>query len=272
MKKHSGPRAPVVALLLCIVWIPGLGLSGPSAAVAQQRPEPTTSPGTAALFSAVVPGSGQYVQGQRRAWAYLALETVGWIAYFDRRAAGADYRDRYRDFAWLEARLQSTTRIDGDFDYYETLTKWQRSGRFDAQPSTPGVQPEADAATFNGAIWARASRLFIPDGVSVPESDPRYQQALDYYRERAYGPELLWDWTGTGDAQDEYASLIRASDQRFRQATNVLGLVVANHLVSMADAFVSARIPHTTMRSGVLPTSFGGGPVWTTRVEVRAPW
>lgn len=272
MKKHSGPRAPVVALLLCIVWIPGLGLSDPSAAGAQQRPEPTTRPGTVALFSAVVPGSGQYVQGQRRAWAYLALETVGWIAYFDRRAAGADYRDRYRDFAWLEARIQSTTRVDGDFDYYETLTKWQRSGRFDAQPSIPGVQPEADAATFNGAIWARASRLFIPDGVSVPESDPRYQQALDYYRERAYGPELLWDWTGTGDAQDEYASLIRASDQRFRQATNVLGLVVANHLVSMADAFVSARIPRTTVRSGVLPTSFGGGPVWTTRVEVRAPW
>ena len=258
-------------LLTSLLLACALLARSPGPAASQTRDE-GVSPGRAALYSALLPGLGQHVQEQRRGWAYLAVEAVGWWAYLDRRAAAHDLRDAYRDFAWMQARIQTGPRRDGDFDYYETLTKWQRSGRFDAEPTLTGVQPEADAATFNGAIWSRARRLFIPDGVSVPETDPRYQQALDYYRERAYGPEFLWDWTGTGDAQDEFASIIRASDQRFRQATNVIGLVVANHLVSLVDAFVSARVPATTVQSGLAADPFTGAPVWIARVRIRAGW
>lgn len=230
------------------------------------------SPARVTLLSALVPGAGQYVQGQRRAWVYVALEALGWVAYAERRSAGADLRSRYRDFAWTEARLRAGPRIDGDFDYYETLTHWQRSGSFDADGAMAGVQPEPDPATFNGSIWALATQLFLPGGPGVPEDDPQYQRALDYYRQRAYGPEFLWDWTGTGMAQDELASLIRRSDDRFRQATSILGLVFANHLVSMVDAYVSSRAPGASVRSAFVPSPGSGGLMWTTRVKLAAPW
>jgi len=234
-----------------------------------QDPRPTISPGRAALLSGVLPGAGQYALGQRRSWAYLAAEAIGWAFYIDRRTSAVDFRRRYRDFAWSQARLQTGLRMDGDFEYYERMSKWSTSGRFDADPGTTGVQPEPDPATFNGATWVLARRIFLPDGSSVPESDPRYQSALEYYRSRAYGPEFLWDWSGDESAQEEFGSLIRRSDDRFRQATGTLGLVFANHLVSMVDAFVSARVPSATMRSGFVPSPETRGLRWTTRVELR---
>lgn len=235
--------------------------------------EPGPSPAVTALLSALLPGAGQHVLGQRRKWAYLALEVVGWVVYSDRRSAAYDFRSRYRDFAWNEARLQLGARIDGDFDYYETMSKWQRSGLFDADPAAPSIQPESDEATYNGAIWARAEQLYLEGGViGVPETDSRYQSALAYYRERAYGTEFLWDWTGSAAAQDDFAALIRASDDRFRQATNALGFVLVNHLASMVDAFVSARAPAVTVRTGLAPTRLPGGAVWAARVDVRTPW
>lgn len=193
------------------------------------------------IVSALLPGAGQLAMGQRRGWVYAALEIVGWVAYADRRGQGREFRTRYRDFAWEEARTQSGARVESDFRYYETLTKWTTSGLFDSDGARAGIQPETDASTFNGSIWALASGIFLPPGESVPTDDPRYLRAIEYYQDRAFGTELLWDWSGTGSAQDDYADLIRTSDDGFRQATNVLGAVIANHVVSAIDAFVSAR-------------------------------
>lgn len=191
-------------------------------------------------LSAALPGAGQLRLGQRRAWAYLALETGAWVYYANRRSAEGSARIRYRDFAWDRARIQPSTRVDGDFDYYETLSKWTRSGAWDADPGTAGVQPETDPSAFNGSIWSLADRIYQP-GPGAPPGDPRLEQALAWYRERAYGPEFLWDWSGTGTARSEYAGLIRDSDARSRQATNALGVVLANHVVSAVDALLSSR-------------------------------
>lgn len=251
--------------------IPGLPVEQDSSRLSAGQESSGPSAGRAALLSAVLPGAGQYALGQRRSWVYLALETVGWAFWADRRSAGKDLRTRYRDFAWTEARLWTGARIDGDFEYYERMSKWRSSGLFDADPATEGVQPEADPATFNGATWVLATGIFLPGDGSTPETDPRYQSALEYYRDRAYGPELLWDWTGKEAEQEEFGSLIRRSDDRFRQATNLLGLVLANHAVSMVDAYVSARAPAVTVRSGFAPTA-ARGLRWTARLDVALPW
>jgi hypothetical protein len=162
------------------------------------------------------------------------------VAYVDRRRSGSRYRDGYRDLAWEEARLTDAPRVDGDFGYYERLTQWQRSGSFDRDADQAGLQPERDPATFNGSIWARARGIF---GVGEPEDPqaPGYGAALDYYTERAYGDPFLWDWGAGPDAMQRYGALIRRSDERFREATVVLGALFANHLIAAADAFVSAR-------------------------------
>lgn len=212
----------------------------------------------APLFSLVLPGAGQHVLGQRRKWVYLALELATWTVYFERRSAAAGARERYRDFAWKAGRLRNGARIDGDFAYYETMSRWERSGAFDLDPRAPGVQPELDASTYNGWIWSLASSLFLPLGPGVSEEDPGYRTALAYYEQRAYGSALLWDWTiGPFGGQAEMARLIGESDRRFRQATSALGVLIANHLLSGADAFLSARTGVAGARARLVPGAGG---------------
>ena len=224
------------------------------------------------ILSAVLPGAGQHVIGQERRWIYLGLEAAGWFAYVNRRTAGADATGAYRDFAWDRARLQAEPRIDGDFDYYETLSKWQQSGAFDQDLGQVGVQPEVDAATFNGSIWSLASSLFLGGMPGVSPTDPQYVRALAYYEERAYDSAYLWEWRGTGADQDAYGSLITDSDEKYRQATNVLGAIIANHVVSAVDAFVSARGIVRGTQSEVVPTFTTEGTRWHTRVRVPTRW
>jgi hypothetical protein len=233
-----------------------------------QRQQTAVAPVGAALSSLVLPGAGQHRLGQARRWVYLGVEVTAWIVHFERGRRGADLRDRYRDLAWAEARIQGTTRVDGDFSYYETLSYWVRSGAFDGDAATSGVQPETDALAYNGFIWERARAIFFPVGQVVGVGDPVYAQALAYYQANAYGTELLWDWSGSPDGQARLGALIGRSDDRFRQATAALGAVLLNHFVSAVDAYVSARarIP-APARVRIVPDAAGHG-VW---LHVRLP-
>lgn len=242
-----------------------IGTAVPSASVAQWREarawspetqsalEPPPSPVAPTLLSLALPGAGQHVLGQNRKWVYLALELAGWALWAERRAAAHDYRDRYRDYAWEAARVQSAPRVDGDFDYYERMTKWSRSGAFDTDPISSGVQPELDPGSYNGSIWSLAAQIHFPPGPPPPPPDPAYQDALAYYQRRAYASALLWDWSGASGGQQELALLIEESDSRFGQATTVLGAVIANHVLSAADAFLSARGRSGAARLRVMP-------------------
>lgn len=235
-------------------------LPAPGAGIA---PRSGPSPERALLLSAVLPGAGQYAQGQHRWVAYLAAEVVGWLLVIDRRRDGNRLRDRYRDLAWTVARegLSGPPRTDGSFEYYEDLSDWERSGRYDRDPRSAGLQPEDDPATFNGAVWGLARALYFPpDGPDPEPGDPRYQEALEYYRTRAYDATFLWDWSGAPEEWARYGRTIEHSDERFRQATLFTGAVVANHLLSSVDAFVSARLTDAAGRDAGLVTRLRPGP------------
>jgi len=255
-----------IALLLA------LGAVCPTATLAQRLD--TGSPPARDRFvppalSAVLPGAGQYVLGQQRKWLYLALEVGGWAFYLERRGEGNEYRDRYRDYAWNRARLQGGARVDGDFAYYETLTQWARSGAFDRDLGATGVQPELDPATYNGSVWDLAARIYLAGGAGAGETDPGYPSALAYYVQRAYGPELLWDWAGAPGAQAEFTRLVDVSDSRFRQATTVLGVVIANHLLSAVDAYLSSG-SRSALRVRAVPL-VGQGAHWGIELTLPAP-
>lgn len=222
--------------------------------------------------SLLLPGTGQLVLGQRRWIVYAALELAGWAFHLDRRRTGRRLRGEYRDLAWTEARgAAPQPRLDGDFEYYEALEHWSRSGTWDADPRLEGLQPETDPGSYNGFVWALARDLYLPPGAS--EADPRFAQALAYYEERAYRPELLWDWTGKEAALDRYIRLIDGSDDALRTATVVLGAVVANHLLAGVDAFISARGRRAgegiELAGGTALHRTPSGTVVEWRVEVR---
>ena len=247
-------RAPLRPGILC-----GMDLTRQEA-----RPEVAK----AFLYSLVIPGAGQRSLGQKRGLAYLALEAIAWVEFARARSDGGRLRDEYRTLGWDFARTFDGARIDGDFQYYETLTKFARSGAFDADMSTVGIQPESDPGTFNGSIWALAMDIFFSQGSAPGPGDPSFERALDFYRDRGYGEEFLWDWTGNTAEQGRFGRLIRESDNRFHRSSVMAGVLLGNHLVSALDAFLSARVLAAT--SGVLDLNLRAVPVGgtSTRLDV----
>jgi hypothetical protein len=240
-------------------------LMPPTLAAPQEAQSMSLAP---TFLSLALPGVGQHVLGQNRKWVYAAAEVVGWAVFLERRAAGSDARTRYRDYAWEYGRVQMDTRVEGDFEYYETMSKWTTSGAFDADAGMTGVQPETDPAAYNGYIWQLAVQMHIPGGGPVPVADPAYQSALAYYQQRAYGTAFLWDWSSVPGGREELGTLIEAADDRFREATTAVGFVIANHVISAADAYLSSRGRSLPARIRLMPSGLAYGPAWRAVVSV----
>ncbi|HUF76239.1 MAG TPA: hypothetical protein VMM35_08160 [Longimicrobiales bacterium] len=285
LHRVARPRSPFVSPFVAFALLVVIAAAAPTVVAGQWRASPTRpaepqttlspspSPIEPTLLSLALPGAGQHVLRQDRKWLYLALEVAGWALWVERRAAAFDYRDRYRDYAWEGARIQAGARVEADFEYYERLTQWTRSGAFDADPASPGVQPEVDPLTYNGSVWSLASQIHLPPGPLPPETDPAYQSALAYYQDRAYGTALLWDWTAGSGSQQELARLIEESDSRFGHATTVLGAVIANHLLSAVDAYISAQGRSSPARIRVVPDESPGAVAgWLVVLSVEAGW
>lgn len=202
-------------------------------------------PGRAFLYSALLPGMGQRYLGQGRWIAYLGIEAWAWVQFFDERAEGNSLQSEYRDLAWSVARrVSSGVRIDGDFEYYEALTKFTESGAWDADPLRPGIQPEMDPETFNGSVWELAREIFFPGDAEgeVPEDSEAYRNAVAYYQERGVPPNFAWSWRENELTQAVYGDLIQQSDENLRNSTTMAGVILANHVVSAVDALISARL------------------------------
>ena len=228
---------------------------------------PGVSTGIATIASLVLPGSGQLLLGHQRWVLFAGIELTGWLIHLDQHRYGHQLRNQYFDLAWMVARNGSPQpRREGDWEYFERLGTWLRSGSYDSDASKSGVQPESDPESFNGATWALARDLFLTPG--AVEGDPSYDKALAFYRKRAYPVELAWDWTDKETSQVQYRALIKTSDEALRTATVVLGAVVANHLLSAVDAFVSSHAPAPVSASAGL-RSLPGGTAVTWTVEIR---
>ncbi|MBE0591666.1 MAG: hypothetical protein IH616_04620 [Gemmatimonadales bacterium] len=193
--------------------------------------------------SAVVPGSGQLLQGQSRGAIYLAVEGLLLVRFFSFQTEGRRESDRYRDLAFAVARAPFEPSVrDTVFEYFEQMGRYVESGPFDSDPG-PGLVPPTDERTYNGNIWALARSTFFTNPDSIPDVESEeYQRALQFYRSRAIGTEFLWSWRNAGLEQDLYRQSIRRSDEGFRRATEQLGLLLANHLISAVDAFVTGRL------------------------------
>ena len=230
-------------------------------------------PGIAFVASAVLPGAGQYYAKADRWPPYIAVEVWAWVKYFQRRAHGHDLERQYRDLAWAVARRIGTdTRRDSVFTYYEALGQFRESGLFDADPTTATLDPELDPTTFNGVTWQRARALFFRGGGAIPQpGSPEYERALTYYRTFAIPPGYVWSWRNSDLEHEEFKEAISRSDEAFRSGTRMLGVILANHLVSAVDALVLARVQalsENRVRVGSVLEPGSSGYIWTTTVRI----
>ncbi len=194
------------------------------------------------VVSLLVPGGGQLLARQERGVAYLAAEVwvIARAVALDQR--GRRDRERYQDLAFRVARRRySNLRRDGPFTYYESMERYVESGVYDADTG-PAFLPEPDTSTFNGSLWLLARRTFLADPESLPApTSPAYQAALGFYQAHAVPPAFQWTWRDARLEQDVFRQTIRASDEAFRSATNYLGALVVNHLISAVDALIAVR-------------------------------
>ena len=203
------------------------------------------------LASLLVPGTGQMLARRDRGIVYLAAEV-----WFVARAIawsqqGRQLRSQFQTLAFDVARSPFTSvPATGPWDYYETMSHYVESGPFNTSTVPGTLVPPTDTLTFNGAMWLLARRNFFsnPDSIPAP-SDSRYQAALAFYRQRAFGDAFRWSWRDARLEMDAYSQTIHDSDNAFRAASSYLGAILANHLSSFVDAFIMTRLG----RGGVMP-------------------
>lgn len=199
--------------------------------------------------SALIPGTGQVLTGRDRGALYLVVEAFFVTRFLTLESEGARERERFRELAFTVARggFTPATR-DTSFEYYEQMEKYIESGPYDTDPG-PNLVPPSDESSYNGSIWALARQTYLanPDSLPNPQS-PEYQRALAFYRARAIGPNFTWSWRNAGLEQDLFRQAIRRSDEAFRSATQQLGLLLANHLLSALDAFIVYRLTGNSRR------------------------
>lgn len=248
------PRAPRALLVVLL----GTLATAPRGAAAQDPPSagvPVLSPLWRALSdssragwvrplsSAVLPGAGQFLGRSERGALYLIAEAFFLTRFLTLRAEGRRELSRYRNLALDVARGPfNPARRDTTFEYFEQMGKFVESGPFDTDPG-PGLAPPDDPQSFNGRIWELAQRTFFPDPANPPPAgSAEYQRALQFYEQRAIGPNFRWSWRNAGLEQDLFRQAIRESDEAFRLASQQLGFLLANHVLSAVDAFVTHRL------------------------------
>lgn len=195
------------------------------------------------LASALLPGSGQFLQGQEHGAIYVVAEVFLLARFIGLQNDARRGATRYKGLSFEVARGQFNPQIrDTVFEYFEQMQKFIESGPFDTDPG-PGLVPPVDERTYNGSQWKLARQTFFANPDSIPDPGSiQYQLALQFYRQRAVGENFRWSWRNAGIEQDLYRQAIRQSDENFRRASQQLGLLLANHLLSAIDAFVSVRL------------------------------
>ncbi len=229
----------------------GCAGSAGAAGVARGRLEDADRRRWAPVASLLLPGLGQVVLRKDRFMAYVAMEAWGVLEFANQRTEARRQQNRYRGLARDVARsLYGARPPVGTWAYYESLEHYVESGVFDRLPGGE-VDPELDVETHNGAMWLLARQTFWTDPtITPPGTSAQFRNAMNFYLDRAVRSEFRWSWRNAQLEQDVYVRTIRRSNTSFREARQALGLLIANHLLSSVDAFVTLRVEGLAGGSG----------------------
>ena len=147
------------------------------------------------------------------------------------------------------------------------MSHFLESGAFDQVPGG-ALDPEPDSTTYNGSMWLLARRTYWPTIDQPPDtSSLEWRQAIDFYTRRAYGRDFLWSWRDAQLEYDEFRRLIRRANDSNRQSFQDLGVVLANHLLSTIDAYITVRVRRRPAEGGPAPS----GDTWSITGTLPLP-
>jgi hypothetical protein len=192
-----------------------------------------------ALFSALVPGTGEIYSGHwLNGLPLLALDVATWIGYAHYDSEGERLRSDFIAFAdahWSEA------------DWRERLTDtrwWSDSAPYNCDCSPPYIPKEEDAREYYENLGKY--RHFYPGW----DDWPRYVTGP--------GEEENYPWDDPNTSRRQYVDMRIESNSNFDKANNMLALAAVNRVVSVIQ---SLWLVHNDRRSqGVMiePFTFEG--------------
>ncbi|MGA9363846.1 MAG: hypothetical protein WBW16_05695 [Bacteroidota bacterium] len=226
--------------------------------------EDRKSPVLAAVLSAAVPGAGEfYSQSYIKSGAFLAAEVISWIVNvsYNRKGdrATTDFQN-YADANWSVVR------------YAEYLNK-NEGGNI-------GISPNENLPVWQRVNWAEINDFERKLGgffshTLPPHGDQQYYELIGKYPQ--YNPG--WDDGGGPISETNISphfkgySIMRGdANDLYNTASAALVVVVANHILSAADAAWSAaryNNVHTALEMKMQRTPLGFELVPTATVSVR---
>ena len=221
-----------------------LTIESPTAVTFQPTPKLLLrSPWWAPIASGILPGSGQFALGQQRGVVYLVAEGFFVLQAMAAQKDGDRERERYRSVASDVARKPfGGTRPVGSWAYYESMEEKLESGAFDRIPGG-AIDPETDASTYNGSRWLLARETFwLNPNVNPGVGTPEYARAIAKYTREAVTDEYRWSWRDAQLQWDVYRQTIKSANRSYLRSVNLAGVVGANHLASLIDAYITVRI------------------------------
>lgn len=250
---------------------------------------PKTNPGAAFLSSAIIPGSGQAMNGKwLRAGVYFTVEVVGLIYHLDRNAKARKQERSYEQFTHENWSVMAYSQWLVEYSrQYDLNNDWQ-----ELEEHISGENPDFNNTTND---WAKVdirllhsvenSTHFIFDDPSgcMPDNCrrasefshelPRYG-SQQYYEliSKYYQYQPGWrDWyyeitTNENQSQDLYRYMWNGQDQPFdlfyqgrdraeefndnyRVAGNILKLLLVNHVVSAFDALFTVQLKNSRIQT-----------------------
>lgn len=248
----------------------------------RQAPASKKASWWAPAASVVVPGSGQLMLRQQRGLAYVVAEA---FMVIQASRVDKDYnnaRSRYREIAANVARMQfGSDRPDGPWEYYEILADNSVTASGNYNLATTGkFTPETDETTYNGRQWLLARLLYWSSPTEAPaDNSPEYQRALDFYQSRAWQGSFRWTWRDNQTAKLLYVQTINEANHTKQKRVSMVGLIAANHLLSLVDSYITVRMRRyggaglvsASISSELRPTGMPGENAVASALRVSVP-
>ncbi|MCA9728292.1 MAG: hypothetical protein KC729_11455 [Candidatus Eisenbacteria bacterium] len=163
-------------------------------------------------LSLLLPGLAQLEMGHKlRASVFFTAEGAFWTAFAAYRIQGAQREDSYVQMAEVFAGVDHANGRDDD--YYRNLAGWPSS------------------ELYNEYVVRRDARTRYGDDLEAREA---------YYEDNRISGEDAWSWT-SDSARERYADKRSDAKRSYKHSRNMIGLAVANRLVSMIDAVLLER-------------------------------
>ncbi|MBT4097464.1 MAG: hypothetical protein HOM68_03545 [Gemmatimonadetes bacterium] len=196
------------------------------------------SPRRAFLYSAIVPGAGEFWAGSRkRAALFFGLEVIGLGMYLNWNGEGNDLEDEFR------------LRADGEWNPWDYLGwRGSRNSRFSSI---------THALPCSAYVASAPSSTSVPDAIAdCPDRDvQQYYELIGKYDQFIAGWDDVLDADGNRvtaaevDSAENFQSALRLtyevdrndSNKLLKRASSMLGLIMVNHVISAIDAARVAR-------------------------------